>query len=256
MTRKELLEKRGDLSQFLIHLTRSGDLKRDKDIYSLAKDDVVQITAKNSLELILHSKRLEAKSAFGYFNYKVPMKRGSATLNQYSQVKRDWLRAVCFTETPLDHIYLQTKNIYGRQLHFEPYGVAFKEEVVRTRNGNPVFYIETNNKSVRAGFDNLVTNPLAQQFKQMMPLVEGFGAPWFQSFGGPTEIDFRWEREWRVCGDFSFSMSDIAFGICPTSEIAKFESLTGNQVPFVDPIGDVAAAKQKLKQHHNLADLK
>lgn len=256
MTRKELLEKRGDLSQFLIHLTRSGDLKLDKDIYSLPKDQFVQITAKKSLELILRAKRLDTKSAFGYFNYKVPLKRGSSTLNQHSQVKRDWLRAVCFTETPLDHIHLQTANIYGRQLHFEPYGLAFKEEVVRGRNGNPVFYLETNNRNVRAAFDAVVTSPMAQQFKQMMPLVEGFGAPWYQSFGGPTEIDFRWEREWRVCGDFSFATSDIAFGICPAGEIPYFENLMSNQVPFVDPVSNLAVAKQKLKGLAHLADLK
>jgi hypothetical protein len=44
ITRQELLEKRGDLSPFLIHLTRSGDLKLDRDnIHSLNMDAVVQI---------------------------------------------------------------------------------------------------------------------------------------------------------------------------------------------------------------------
>jgi hypothetical protein len=101
------LEKRGDLSQFLFHLTRSGDLKLDKDIYSFQKDQVIQITAKENLESIITSRRIDAKSAFGYFTYKVPFTRTDGRkLNQNSLVRRDWLRAVCFTETPLDHIYL------------------------------------------------------------------------------------------------------------------------------------------------------
>lgn len=116
LTRKELLEKRGDLSQFLIHLTRSGDLKLDKDIYSLARDQVVQVTAKTSLAAIIKSRRIDAKSAFGYFTYKVPMTRADGrNINANSLVKRDWLRAACFTETPLDHIYLQTQKVFGRQ---------------------------------------------------------------------------------------------------------------------------------------------
>lgn len=257
MTKKELLNKRGDLSQFLTHLTRSGDLKLDKDIYSLPQDKIIQITAKTALENIIQSKRIDAKSAFGYFNYKVPYKKyNGQILNPNSHVRRDWLRSVCFTETPLDHIYLQTQKIYGRKLHFAPYGLAFAEEVVRTKNGNPVFYVETSNKSIRNAFDRLVTDPLAISFKSTMPLVEGFGAPWFQSYGGPTEVDFRWEREWRVSGDFSFTVSDIAFGLCPTEEIPYFERLLTNQVPFVDPTGNISAAKAKLQQYPHLKDLK
>ncbi len=89
-----------------------------------------------------------------------------------------------------------------------------------------------------------------------MPLVEGFGAPWFQKFGAPSEIDFRWEREWRVCGDFSFSASDIAFGICPSSEISEFENLLSGLVPFVDPTSSLSAIKQKLKSFSHLSNLK
>jgi hypothetical protein len=257
ITKKELLSKRGDLSQFLIHLTRTGILKVDKDLYSLENDDTLKINAKTCLEEIIKSKRIEARSAFGFFNYSVPLKRMDGTIkNQNSLVKRDWLRATCFTETPIEHIALQTYKIYGRKLHFENYGLAFKEEVVRSRNGNPIFYADTGNTSIRRGLESIVTTPLAIQFKSFMPLVEGFGAPWFPSFFSPTEIDFRWEREWRVCGDFSFSISDIAFGICPAGEIVDFEKLLGNQVPFVDPISNLATAKQKLKAQPHLRDLK
>ena len=257
LNRQELLEKRGDLSQFLIHLTRSGDLKLAKDIYSLPQDQVVPITAKNSLEAIIQSRRIEAKTAFGYFNYKVPFRRADgALLNPNSLVQRDWLRAACFTETPLDHVYLQMQTVKGRQLHFEPYGLAFRESVARKANANPIFYVQTTNSGIRSAFDQLTVSPLANHFKTVMPLVEGFGPPWFSRYGGPTEVDFRWEREWRVVGDFSFSLSDVAFGFAPEKEISYFESLVGNQFPFVTPTNNMTSAKNKLKGSPHLSDLK
>ncbi len=253
ITKKDLLAKRGDLSQFLIHLTRSGILKLDKDLYSLKADNTIEITAKISLEEVIKSKRIEARSAFGFFNYSVPLKRADGSVkNEKSLVKRDWLRATCFTETPIDHIALQTNQIVGRRLHFENYGLAFKEEVIRNKNGNPVFYLDTNIRSIRTAFESIVTSPLAEGFKSFMPLVEGFGAPWFPSYNAPKEIDFRWEREWRVCGDFSFAVSDIAFGICPAAEISDFEKMLGGQVPFVDPKTDLAGAKLKLKNNSKI----
>ncbi len=257
LNRQELLEKRGDLSQFLVHLTRSGDLKLSKDIYSLPQDKVVQIIGKKNLESIIHSRRIEAMSAFGYFNYKVPMARtNGTTLNAGSLVQRDWLRSVCFTETPLDHVHLLMQTIQGRQLHFEPYGLAYRESIIRRVNGNPIFYAQTTNAATRSAFDALAVNPLATQFKSFMPLVEGFGPPWFSRYGGPTDIDFRWEREWRIVGDFSFSLSDVAFGFCPTDEISYFEALVGKQFPFIDPTANIPSAKQKLKSWKHLADLK
>lgn len=256
LTKEELLTKRGDLSQFLIHLTRSGILKFDKDLYSLPKDDTRKISAKKCLEEIIFSKRIEARSSFGYFNYTVPQKRGDGTTkNANSLVRRDWLRAACFTETPLEHIPLMTQKVYDRTRQFENFGLAFKEEVIRNRHGNPVFYTDTSNKAIRAAYDSIVTTATASLFKSFMPLVEGFGTPWFNYYGAPSEIDFRWEREWRVCGDFSFSASDIAFGICPTSEILYFENILSGLVPFVDPTSNLSSIKQKLKKFPHLKDL-
>jgi hypothetical protein len=89
-----------------------------------------------------------------------------------------------------------------------------------------------------------------------MPLVEGFGPPWFQRYAGPSEIDFRWEREWRVVGDFSFTLSDIAYGLCNTPDIIFFENLVGNAFPFIDPLGNLQTNKAKLLSYKHLNDLK
>ena len=256
LTKEQLLEKRNDLSQFLFHLTRDGDLKLYRDIYSLQKDDVRPLVARASLLGILQSRRIEARSSFGYFNFKVKVTRNAQVLNAGSLVERDWLRAVCFTETPIDHVYLQMQEISGRQLSFKPYGLAYREDLVRKSNGNPVFYIQTTNQRLRHALNQMAQASNAPDFKDLMPLVEGFGAPWFTKHYGPTEIDFRWEREWRVVGDFSFSLSDVAFGLCPKSEKAYFEKIVGSSFPFIDPCDNILSIKHELRQWPHLKDLK
>ena len=258
LTKDQLFEKRGDLSPFLIHLTRTGDLKLDKDIYSLPRDKFIQIDAKNSLQNIIQHRRIDAKSAFGYFNLLVPWQSpdGRYQKNQTSLVKRDWLRSVCFSETPLEHIHLHMTPKYGGGNHYRPFGLAFFEKYVRGKNGNPIFYVQTTNQPFRDSFDKISTNPLASDFKDTMPFIEGFGPPWYPKIHGPKEIDFRWEREWRVAGDFSFTLSDVAFGICELADISQFESLVGNAFPFIDPTQDIQQAKQRMRSYMHLANIK
>lgn len=256
LTKEQLLEKRGDLSPYLIHLTRTGHWKRWKDIYNLHQDDFQTVDAKQALENILNSLKIEARTPTGYFNFKVPYQRGNQTLNQNSQVQRSRLKSSCFTETPIDHVYLQTLNIQGRQLHFQPYGLAFSENVVRSKGGNPIFYIDTTNQNIRAALDAIPTSSLCQAMQPIMPFIEGFGPPWFQSSFGPSEVDFRWEREWRVVGDFNFQIADIAYGLCPENEIPHFEAMTGYTIPFVDPTQHMELVKMKLRSYPKLANLK
>ena len=119
LTYKELLQKREDLSPFLFHLTRSGSVKLWKDIYQTPLDRVISVNARDNLIKIIQDKRISGVSPFGYFNYKVPLIRPhGTTLNPGSHVRRDWLRAACFTETPLDHVHLQMKQIYGAKSDF------------------------------------------------------------------------------------------------------------------------------------------
>ena len=257
LNRQELLDRRKDLSQFLFHMTRSGDLKLAKDLYSLPKDGLVPIDAGRSLTAIIQNRRIEARSAFGYFNFKIRYTRPNGTvLNPNSMIKRDWIKAVCFTETPIDHVSLQTEDILGRQLKFQPFGLAFREAVVRRANGNPIFYVQTTNQGVRDALDKMAEAPNSSDFKPLMPLIEGFGPPWFRRPEGPAEIDFRWEREWRVAGDFSFSLSDVAFGLCPASQKTMFEGLVKDEFPFVDPTDDIDVIKAELRGWPRLRDLR
>jgi hypothetical protein len=257
LSKADLIRQRGDLSEFLVHMTRSGSLKKFKDLYSLENDDLVSIVGKDSLIDIIKSLRIEARSPFGYFNYLVKYTRADGSQkNVTSKVQRDWLKAVCFTETPINHVHLQTKKIIGRRLHFEPYGLAFKEHIVRKRSGNPLFYVDTRNKLLRGSLDSIANSLDCPKHRYLMPFVEGFGPPWYQSQSSPQEVDFRWEREWRVVGDFMFALGDVAFGFCPEVDIPDFESLVSNKFPFVDPNGDIDILKIKLRKWPHLADLK
>ena len=140
LTRDEVIQKRGDLSQFLIHLTRTGVLTLRKDVHPhLSQDLIINRTAHERLKNLLTAKKIRALSPFGYFQHKVPLSYPNGYVhNKNSNVVRSWLKAACFTETPLDHIYIQTQPIEGRDLCFEPYGLAFKEDFIRKQGGSPL----------------------------------------------------------------------------------------------------------------------
>lgn len=254
LSKAQVLQQRGDLSPFLIHLTRSGTYKEWADISGRPRDQLVTLNAKTSLEHILGNATLEARCPFGYFNYKVKQKNFFGGWNNpKSGVNRSWLRAVCFTETPVDHVHLQCNPIYGRQCQFEPYGLAFFEERVRIKNGNPVVYYETRNRGIQRALDAIPILPNVADFRDFMPLVEGFGPPIYKM--PMSEVDFRWEREWRVAGDFAFTAGDVAFGLCPAAHIAHFEALVGNRFLFIDPTALLASVKTKLKTDPRLSNL-
>ncbi len=248
INKEQLLQLREDLSPFLIHLTRNGFVSVKKDIFPNAKSGTVSLNARQSLDSIIRDKMIKARSPYGYFNFKVKLKKANGKVsNPHSLIERKWLTSVCFTETPVDHVHLQCKQISGRQLHFQPYGLAFFEDAVRKQGGNPVFYVDSTNQNIRHAWDQIPTLPNCADFKSIMPLVEGFGPPFYKRFDSPNEIDFRWEREWRVPGHFKFDFSDVAFGLCKAPDISNFESMVGGSFPFVDPTEDLANVKAKLK---------
>lgn len=234
--RQQIIAQRGDLSPFIIHLTRNGLFAADP-----TQTSTTTLNARQSLETILQNSRIRAMSALGYFNYKVAW----GNRNANSQVQRNWLYSCCFTETPLKDISIQFQTIQGRRCHFQPYGLAFFEDTVRDRGGNPVLYVETGNRSMRTAFDRMAQATNCIDFRGIMPFVEGFGAPWFGYY--PPEIDFRWEREWRCAGDFVFQNREVAFGICPSNEITHFEGLAQGQIPFVDVSSPAALTVAKTK---------
>ncbi len=248
LTKAEVLAGRGDLSPFLVHLTRTGSVKLWSDIYKdLGSNDVRIIDAKTCLERIIEKSVVKAISPFGYFQYKVPLARhGRPVKNEYSKVQRSWLRSVCLTETPIDHVHFQMSPIEGRNLAFQPYGLAFWESSIRRCGGNPIFYFDTKNTNLTKSLDDLAISAECENQKSLLPLYQSFG-PRFDGKSG--EIDFRWEREWRVVGDLNFTSKDIAFGICDQVDIEHFENLVNHEYPFVDPRADIDEVKARLRPH-------
>jgi hypothetical protein len=51
-------------------------------------------------------------------------------------------RVVCFSETPLEHVYSLVADIEGRQINLEPYGIALTKLVARRIGVNPVWYVD------------------------------------------------------------------------------------------------------------------
>lgn len=164
--RQQILSQRGDLSPFLIHLTRDGLFSTDP-----TQPKTNTLSAKKSLETIIGHQKIIARSAMGYFNYHVAWP--AKNRNMSSRVQRSWLFCCSFTETPLDHIKIQFQPIQGRNCQFKNYGLAFFESTVRKRGGNPIFYTDTRHKPIRDGYDEMAKSTNCIDYKGIMPFVEG-----------------------------------------------------------------------------------
>ncbi len=203
---ERLLHRRPDLSTFLVHLSRDLDIAGGP-------------TARENLLEMLKERRIVARSAFG-------MARELAAANDEVAVTQ---RCVCFTETPLEQVWMMTREIDLRQIRLQPYGLAFTKVFGRRRGVNPVWYLDitpghdwlTNavNSLVevsRRGESFSISSPPPDvtgalikapgpeydPILQITPFIEQMGP-----IGGGSKKEFWWEREWRKVGDFTFSAS-------------------------------------------------
>ncbi len=116
--------------------------------------------------------------------------------------------AVCFQEAP---IYSVLQNIYSeasntsrgkKYSRYSGYGIQISKDTVYNAGGRPVIYDAT----VKA--------------KSYLPENEWWRIVNFDLSNPNQIIDWSHEREWRVPGDFSFTLSDIAI-LVPNSESYK-----------------------------------
>jgi Putative abortive phage resistance protein AbiGi, antitoxin len=207
----EVLNRRDDLSTFVVHLTRNTDK-----------------SAKDNLKAIIASELLEARNPFGWAKHASDKVRG------------DSQNVVCFTETPLDQIYLQLGQITylgkPRKFEFEPYGLAFTKVQARARGVNPVWYVDRTaghgwkpfhalNELLKFAVDsNFQASPLAALFPLFEPmyrLKKNEGVEQKESM-----YEWWWEREWRHVGSMHFNPGkDVAFYLCPEADMAEFKGL-------------------------------
>jgi len=205
---EDLLNRRTDLSTFVVHLTKDGDKP-----------------AKDNLLAILKAGAVKAGQPMGWVREQALEIGGDALESQ---------RVVCFSETPLEHLYAMFAEIKDREVKLQPFGIAFTKVVARRNGANPVWYV-----NMTPGFDWVVSPALNRLRKRavrvglhrdpagcLFPYIEGMG-DWRGSTGRRKE--FWWEREWRHVGDFAFHMEDIALVIAPASEHAEFDKISGGR---------------------------
>jgi hypothetical protein len=189
---EDLLQRRTDLSTFLVHLTRAPQGGG---------------SAFDNLKSIIEWQTVRASTPFGPAKHLEAHLAGSAATQT----------AVCMTETPLEHVWMMLEDISGRTVQFEPYGLAITKTRGRISGFNPVWYTDMTpsgrdwlSKSVDALISQAVTessssgalDPAELQSKPVFKI-----APFFEQMG-PTNMsrkEFWWEREWRKTGDFHFS---------------------------------------------------
>jgi hypothetical protein len=219
-TREQLLNEKRDYSPFLVHLT--------KDDYAFdTNGEKIPYPAMFVLEQILDEKELKAFNAFCLFN--------SAIVTQNKDIQ-DLFKVTCFTETPIDQIEILTIKVYGRECKLEPYGLVFTKEYIREKQGNPVFYVNDSMfESLWKMFQNAKDRNFSLADNKTLALISKCD----------KQMDFHWEREWRIVGNLKFEYDDIFCGLCPEEEINTFES-NYNKVKFISPNWGINKILQKL----------
>jgi len=222
---EDLLQRRSDLSTFLLHFTRAV---RDR-------------SSKDNLLSIMRDSKIEARTCLG-------MGKDTAPDDASFQESQ---RVVCFTETPIEHAWMMCADIAGRANSIGPHGIAFTKVWARANHANPVWYLDI---SARGGRDWL-TQPFnalrddglkrAQREQQSLARYPISQILPFLEQMGPTCVgrkEFWWEREWRHVGSLAFSWSDVVAVFAPTGEHGYLrDAMTqmGNggcpPPPFLDP---------------------
>lgn len=177
---QDVLSRRGDLSTFLVHLTRP----------------IAEANAFDSLRAIIADRRLRAATPMGWAKYQ----------DEDERRDRQSQRTVCFSETPLQHVHSLFAEIEGRAIRLAPYGLAMTKVVARRVGINPIWYVDMTTRGGREweearALDELREAAIAagdfhnSAVAKLLPFFEHMGT-WPSS-----QKEFWWEREWRCRGD-------------------------------------------------------
>lgn len=209
---REMLNRRTDLSTFVVHLTRQ----------------VAGNSARQNLRNILSEQRIRAVTAMG------------AAAETFSSGSPEWnsQRVVSFTESPLEQLHTFFIDFEETRRHrFEPYGLAFTKMQARRKGAVPVWYTDvTWGQTWRIKYVwNLIEREkqagtfLESDVAQIAPFVETMG------YVRTGRKEFWWEREWRYRGDLYFGYADIALGLCHEDRIDEFETFMAGIARRRDP---------------------
>jgi hypothetical protein len=213
---RDVLNRRTDLSTFVVHLTR----------------DKGERTARQALDSIIRERVLRAQTAMGWAR----LEDDQADPTKQSQ------RVVCFSETPLEHIYSLVADIEGRAIRLAPYGLAMTKLTARRMGVNPIWYVD-----MTPGRDWVLRDAieaLTEQAKKSGNFHEQPIArltPLFEQMGTWPSVDsqkeFWWEREWRHVGDLHLDLpTPGVIWLCPEEEMQSIREAIGDpDLPVIDP---------------------
>jgi hypothetical protein len=209
---REVLNRRTDLSTFVVHLTRERE----------------GLSARQALDAIASNRVLRAQTPLGW----------AKSEDDAADATKQTQRVVCFSETPLEHIYSLVADIEGRDIHLAPYGLAFTKLVARRMGINPVWYVDMTpgrDWVIRNAIESLRDAAIArgdfhgQDVARLTPFFEQMGT-WPQ-----RQKEFWWEREWRHVGDMPLPDQGIIW-LCPEAEIEQLVDAGGVALsPVIDP---------------------
>lgn len=180
-----------------------------------SSNQAIKATRRDIGNLVFHfTKRTDKHTAFEIL--KKIMKDGKI-LGANGFVKGGH-KVVCFTEAPISEVasYFNAQQLInsGEKLRYEPYGIAFRKNHIFRENGRHVIYQPDNE------YDQL---PRSHQFRHVR-------------YEPDKNIDYTWEREWRILADeFMFSSTECLI-IVRTQEEAN--ELIENHIEF-EPDFDV-----------------
>lgn len=219
----EFLKGKRDFSPLLVHLTKD--------------DEGEGISAKDILAEILTRKILLAASHYCLFDTDLEKPENSLIKEKF--------KVVCFTETPLDLVDILLLELEGRYFFKpKPYGLVFTKDFIRQRGGNPVFYVsKIIFDSLWKAYKNAKERNFDQGDNKFLALVNYCD----------EQMDFHWEREWRVVGNLDFELSDVYLAFCPEKHMADFEEKF-NELTFIDPKWGIYQILEKLVKKHPTKD--
>ncbi|WP_211475081.1 hypothetical protein [Collimonas humicola] len=191
---------RDDLSPFVVHLTRddSGDFTNGN-------------AARENLHQMLIDRRILAVRPHCIYNKEIE------ALDEEASLK---CSVACFTEVPLSQIHRLTGVIPGRATKLEPYGIVFRKDRLINAGAQPAIYVNSYGKHnhLREAYRdmfNIAKIDLKSKFWRIVPLLNTMN----------EQHDFSWEREWRMCETFNFTLADVVCVILPEDSKDKLKSL-------------------------------
>jgi hypothetical protein len=204
----EYQQKRTDLSDYLIHLTK-GEGSSDNEKNANAKDNLMTILSPNEHGVCVLKGHEEGL-------FKIAAKGNDLLSNL--------ICSVSLTETPLEHLG-HFSNQYSK------YGLVFEKDFVRRQGGNPIFYISTlyGDRLKKAALDLITVGDYDK--RDLAYLL-----PFFSIFGKDATgkaIDFYWEREWRVPQNLGFRHENVFAGLCENKTDVTELSARYPEIPFI-----------------------